>query len=89
MMVRTLTRLYSTQNVGSFRLFDNPMRHHHHQQQNTTAAGSNNEHVADVDDNLIFDFSPGCRTRYSRELFKDSRELGLQCHVKNRGRPSC
>ncbi|KAG4190025.1 hypothetical protein ERO13_A07G005600v2 [Gossypium hirsutum] len=52
MMVRTLTRLYSTQNVGSFRLFDNPMRHHHHQQQNTTAAGSNNEHVADVDDNL-------------------------------------
>ncbi|TYI17179.1 hypothetical protein ES332_A07G005800v1 [Gossypium tomentosum] len=52
MMVRTLTRLYSTQNVGSFRLFDNPMRHHHHQQQNTTAAGSNNEHVDDVDDNL-------------------------------------
>ncbi|KAK5817151.1 hypothetical protein PVK06_022074 [Gossypium arboreum] len=52
MMVRTLTRLYSTQNVGSFRLFDNPMRHHHHQQQNTTAAGGNNEHVDDVDDNL-------------------------------------
>ncbi|XP_012468089.1 rho guanine nucleotide exchange factor 8 isoform X2 [Gossypium raimondii] len=52
MMVQTLTRLYSTRNVGSFRLFDNPMRHHHHQQQNATAAGGNNEHVDDVDDNL-------------------------------------
>ncbi|PPD96109.1 hypothetical protein GOBAR_DD06896 [Gossypium barbadense] len=51
-MVQTLTRLYSTRNVGSFRLFDNPMRHHHHQQQNATAAGGNNEHVDDVDDNL-------------------------------------
>lgn len=52
-MVRTLTRRYSTQNAGSFRLLDNPMRHHQQQQQqNTTAAGGSNEHVDDVDDNL-------------------------------------